>query len=151
MTWISDTIAKNWFVDVGPGFQRLWTFERDLREAPPSEVLQLLAMYADVVLDQPDYLPRPAQGKAIQQGLNTKIASNRVELGDLVRFLHAVTLSEYALDSLALTPLEIRAKSLRRYAEDVGWPEATLLEIDRWWHASRSTNVHGPMAAGNRS
>ncbi len=149
MTWIEDTIAKNWFVDVSAGHQHLWTFEQDIREAPLPDVVQLLAMYAGAVLHLLDYAPRQSQGEEIQQGLNTKIGSSPVQLGDLVRFLHAVTISEYALDSLTLAPPEMRAKSLRQYAQAVGWTESTLLEIDAWWHASKSTSISGPTAAGN--
>ncbi len=134
-TSIARIINKNWFQDVGPDRPRRWAFASDLAEAPEAVVEELERLYNDSVGTGFSTSADSGRGRGASR------TGQHVESGELVRFLHAVTLSEYALDSMVYYPAQRREATFAQFASEIGWPVDLLRQVDQWWHRSNRTKI----------
>jgi hypothetical protein len=70
-------------------------------------------------------------------GKDTLIGHHVVHWIDLVRFLQALTLAEYRLDSLTWGN---SGSEFSTYASQIGWPTDRLHDLHVWWHSLKATH-----------
>ena len=136
---VADFIRKNW-VPLRPRESRRWISGDDLRDSSPETLQTLLLLYAESVLSIPGVELTPNFTTPLANGI-LKVSGHSIDLEELAKFLRALTLAEYRLDSLLYYPHKIRASSIQNYASELGWPSDLLWKVHLWWHDSNRSRV----------
>lgn len=133
--FVLDIISKNWFQEVDPLRPRVWAFEESVATLSARELQVLVELYFDC-FDLP--LPSPPQlaeiVRAVQDEKEYSMRDLTISKAALARLLHAVTLSEYRLDSLLYHAPEVRAREVEQYAGEIGIEPDILRRIYLNWH-----------------
>lgn len=126
-------MEQNWSREASPRSKR-WTFVADVRDCPISVIKSLVSLYAHVVLRLQRTSIREKDAQALKHGSAISLPNDlSVSVRDLAKFLHAMTLSEYALGSLVYIPSELRQREFEAFARSIGWTPARLAQVNDWW------------------
>jgi hypothetical protein len=101
-----------------------------------------IAFYTQAMCDS-EREPTDPEIETLRRDQSITVANTAIDLVELGRFLHALCLSEYQLDSVAHEPAPLRERTVESLAEQVGWPREKLRAADGWWRRSGRRLVLG--------